>query len=89
VGKLTLPAPAIEFHVASRLDPDTNNYLPMEDVVRLEELGQRVGKQPVSRGGEMLRPDLINEGRWEEAVFDAFKTMAMDWQVLDPWPRTP
>lgn len=84
VGNVVLPVPAIEFHVASRLDPDTNNYLPMEDVVALDELGQRVGSKPVSRGGEMLRPDLVDAGRWDEAVFDAFKAMAMDWQILDP-----
>lgn len=84
LGKAMTPIPAVELHIAGRTEPDTNRPVPLEQLIDLDRLGQRLGTQPAYRTGEFLRQDLIDAGDWHGAVTDALTVIAMDWKFLKP-----
>ncbi|WP_019066181.1 AlbA family DNA-binding domain-containing protein [Streptomyces hokutonensis] len=87
IGINAMPVPLTEIHVASRTRRDNHGDAvrpSLDEFVSLGSLGERVGSQGISHGGETLLRSLVDPPRWDEAVREALVTMAMDWGFPDP-----
>ncbi|GGU51489.1 hypothetical protein [Streptomyces violascens] len=82
VGKVTLPPPVVEIHLATHRPGEQDQAI--ENVVDVTTLGAREAPRPFYSTGEVLDETLTNGHDRAPAILDAFTVMAMDWGHPSP-----